>query len=404
MEFPEETQQHENCPKDSPFLCGTNTLARGLCLKDKGECVKRTVEKRPTLIIPEDAAGKQYGYFSEFLGKGCYIDNPVDLKIDYQKTYLEYDTVPLNFSLLTYNIWGLSSKPTLIKLFKLRKPLLLKTLTETNADMFCLQEMSIESYKEMADWISTYKFASELPFPANKVQRNRNVDVYFVSKYRPKRITVYGIKGVLGYENSLIVIEYPNLVIFNIYNQAGSKHSIGQEKTWIHYSRCRYDILNIIYDMLPENKNTVICGDFNFDLDGTIREWPEQEMIEKFKTLGFVDTYRRIRKRGGLTEDTDLNLMRWNQKLIEKKYRYDAILYKGNWQIANSRIIGTDLNYLNEEESEWFYEELSEATTKDRLRGTIKTKKGLRLPINASDHFGVLTKFRNNKNRRTRRC
>jgi endonuclease/exonuclease/phosphatase family metal-dependent hydrolase len=64
----------------------------------------------------------------------------------------------------------------------------------------------------------------------------------------------------------LLVVEYSNLVIFNLYNQAGSRSSPGQELKWIHYSRCRYDILETIYDMIKDSyaeKNSIICGDFN---------------------------------------------------------------------------------------------------------------------------------------------
>ena len=50
-------------------------------------------------------------------------------------------------------------------------------------------------------------------------------------------------------------------------------------------------------------------------------------MIEKLKTIGFRDTYRVLNRDAGLTEDTDTNMMRYNQKLIEKHYRFDGIFY-----------------------------------------------------------------------------
>ena len=51
------------------------------------------------------------------------------------------------------------------------------------------------------------------------MDRNRGVEVYFLSKYTPKRVAIYGLPGVLNYANSMMVIEYPNLVIFNLYSQ-----------------------------------------------------------------------------------------------------------------------------------------------------------------------------------------
>uniref|UniRef100_A0A6C0DSK6 Endonuclease/exonuclease/phosphatase domain-containing protein n=1 Tax=viral metagenome TaxID=1070528 RepID=A0A6C0DSK6_9ZZZZ len=405
MDFPDESQEHRDCPENVPVLCGKKTLSRGLCVGTRDECKTRKQGVRAILKLPENTAGRDYGYVSDFLGRGCYVPT-ASMKIDYQRSYRRFDSVPDTFSLLTYNIWGLP-KPKLKRLFNLRKPLLINTLNGTDADMFCLQEMSHMAYTEMAEWIDQYAFASEVPFPVDTERRNRSVEVYFVSRYRPKKITVYGITGVLGYENSLLVVEYPNLTIFNMYSQAGSKHSVGQEKTWIHYSRCRYDIMNMIYDMLPKGEAAVICGDFNFHLDGTEAEWPEMEMIRRFETAGFVDTYRKIHRVGGLTEDTDTNLMRWNQKLMAKKYRYDGILYRpGDWSVVGSQVIGKDLVYLNEANSEWFYDEISEAHRlggRRRLRGVRQTRKGMRLPINASDHFGVLTKFRVRHGAKTRK-
>jgi len=396
MEFPIESLENKFCQKETPILCGTATLARGLCVKGVAECSERNPGNRPILEIADSKEGESYGYTSENLGRGCY-----SFKKDYEKTFDQPDRVPDTFSLMTYNIWGLSSHKKLVKLFKLRKELLLKTLSSSEVDMFCLQEMSKESYEEMKEWISQYKFASEVPYPSNNIKRNRNVEVYFVSKYRPKKITIYGIVGVLGYENSLIVVEYPNLVIFNLYSQAGSKHSIGQENTWIHYSRCRYDIMNMIYDTLPKNLPIIICGDFNFHLDGTVADWPEMDMIKKFEQAGFIDAYRKIHKVGGLTENTDENLMRWNQKLVHKKFRYDAILYRPvkSWSVVGAEVIGKERVYLNHEDSEWFYKEVSEASKSGgmgigKMRGVRKTRRGFRIPIHASDHFGVAVKFR----------
>jgi exonuclease III len=393
MEFPVESLENTFCPKETPILCGRSSIARGLCVKGVGECSERS-EKRPILQLDNMNGGKNYGYTSENLGRGCY-----SFSKDYEKSFDLPDRVPDTFSLMTYNIWGLSSHKKFVKLFKLRKELLLKTLTDSGVDMFCLQEMSKESYQEMKEWISQYKFASEVPYPANDVDRNRNVEVYFVSKYRPRKITIYGILGVLGYKNSLIIIEYPNLVIFNLYSQAGSKHSIGQENMWIHYSRCRYDIMSMIYEMLPKNIAVIICGDFNFHLDGTVADWPEMDMIKKFESAGFIDAYRKIHKVGGLTENTYDNLMRWNQKLVHKKFRYDGILYRPKgWEVVGAEVIGKKRTYLGVEDSEWFYKEISEASKLNqgmaKMRGVRKTRRGFTVPINASDHFGVAVKFR----------
>jgi len=412
MKFPVYTRKNKLCPRENPILCGKGKLARGLCVPEKGECNSRTLEKRGILTQKGENKGKNYGYVSADLGRGCWTTGS-KLKIDYEATYKTFDVVPDSFSLLTYNIWGLAVRPNLRKLFGLRKDLLIKTLKSLNSDMMCLQEMSDFSYNELQDYIKTYKFASEVPYPAKNPERNHSVDVYFMSKYQPRRVVVYGLPGVLGYANALLVVEYPNLIIFNIYSQAGSKLSIGQEDTWIHYSRCRYDLMNIIYDLIKADyadDNVVVCGDFNFHQDGRRSDWPELEMIEKFKKIGFVDTYRKVNKDRGLTEDTDKNLMRWNQKLIEKKLRFDAILYRARptgWLVNKSKVIGKDLEYLNAEDSQWFYDNVSEAHKfggVSKLKGVKHNAAGkMLIPINASDHFGVVTDFKLSKrmNRKT---
>ena len=402
MDFSVDSEENQSCPQKNPILCGKYTLAKGLCVKSKKACERRTLKKRHILEFKAESKGKSFGYFTQDLGRGCYQTN---LTLNYEAKYASYDRIPESFNLLSYNIWGLSTKEKLRKLFKLRKDLLMKTLKEVDADIMCFQEMSHESYQEMEEYIKSFKFASEVPYPANKVDRNHNVEVYFLSKYKPKRVAIYGLPGVLNYANSMGVIEFPNLIIFNLYIQAGSKSSLGQEKTWIHYSRCRYDLLNNVYDMIKRKysrNSVIICGDFNFHLDGHKSDWPEMEMIHKLKEIGFVDTYRSLNKKDpGLSENTDENLMRFNQKLVEKKYRYDGILFKPSiesWKPNTSELIGKEIQYLNQKDSKWFYEEISEAENYGglaSLKGVRYTKKAnaFTLPINASDHFGVLTSF-----------
>jgi exonuclease III len=402
---------------DKKILCGSSTLARGLCVGTEPECYIRTFENRtiPGKVESEtsETSETSYAYTRENIGKGCYL-NFDELIIDYEKSYpeSEVDLIPDNFKLLTYNIWGLAVEEKHLTLFDLRKDLLIKTLEESDADIFCLQEMSEYAYSKLTTWIHRYKFASETPYPATRKDRKRDVDTYIVSKYRPKRVVTYALPGILSHYNSLSLIEYPNLVIFNIYSQAGGIFSPGQENYWIHYSRCRFDLFNMIYDKIKTSyidQNVIICGDFNCDLDGQIpiqgltkNVWPELEMINKFKEIGFIDTFRNLHPdpKVGLTEDTNLNVMRWNQKFKEKMYRYDAIFYKSildsseSYQIASSEIIGTDRVYLSEADSEWFIDTISEKKELGDFRGLrFNENKRPLIPINPSDHFGVITNF-----------
>ena len=400
------TREYENCPREAKYLCGSKTLSRGLCVSEPAQCDERSNSVRPTPSIPENVVGKKYAYVEDYLGRHCYFP-PDKLKLDYEAIFEDGEPVPETFAFLTYNIWGLAATPNHKHLFQLRKDLLEKTIRNTKADILCLQEMSEFSYQQLEPLIKEYKFASEVPYPASTTNRNRSVDTYVLSKYKPSRVAVYGLPAVLGYEDSVTVIEFPNLIAFNLYNQAGSKHSPGQQHKWLHYSRCRYDILQTLYDLIVKQyskQNVILCGDFNFDLDGDVEDWPELEMIHKLREIGFIDTFRTLNpKDPGFTEDTDLNFMRFNQKLMEKHYRYDAVLYKPappnsvlSWALRTSQLVGVESQCLDKKESEWFLDRMSEAKggREHMLKGCKENKSDdLLLPINPSDHFGVLSTF-----------
>ena len=390
------------CPPETPYLCKKKTLQRGLCVKERSECGVRVSRKRS---VPAGAGaselGARYGYAEADLGRSCYLDAAaVAANTDYDIRYEGGEPVPASFSFLTYNIWGLAKKEVNKHLFGLRKNLLVGTILAADADLCFLQEMSQFAYGELeVPLIGHYPYASERPFPAagtpTPAERRRQVEVYCLSKYQPSRIRMIGIEGVLGYKNSVMIVEYPNLVVFNLYSQAGSRSSPGQEQKWLHYSRCRFDILETIHDIMVRDYHgarMVLCGDFNFDLDGSRANWPEVAMLRKIKRLGFVDTFPHVNSSDpGYTEDTTNNVMRWNQKLIEKHYRFDAVLAKG-LRPTESRLIGTESEELSPADSDWFIEKISEcAGDRSRLRGyDVATG---RLQINPSDHYGVLTTF-----------
>ena len=125
-------------------------------------------------------------------------------------------------------------------------------------------------------------------------------------------------------------------------------------------------------------------------------------MIHTLKANGFIDTFRSVNPElPGFTEDTDLNHMRWNQKLIEKHYRYDGILFRGAWTPTSSEIIGTESACLTPADSQWFIDTMSEAKEKG-LEHLVRCEE-TGIPINPSDHFGVITRFSKAAGGRTRR-
>lgn len=399
MDFPIQSKKSTACPEDVPILCGRTSVARGLCVEKTQDC---RIRKKTLRAVPlpkvKNERGAHFGYTEADLGSSCYFSSD-SLKLDYHVEYADGEPVPANFSCLTYNMWGLAKDEKIKTLFSMRQEILEKTIKETGADILCIQEMSAYAYDKMKDFIGTYKFASEVPFTATAKERNRSVEVYLLSKYKPSAISIYGLKGVLGYENSLMIVEYPNLVVFNLYNQAGSKYSPGQEHKWLHYSRCRFDLLKTLYDIFLtryKKRDCIMCGDFNFDLDGSVTDWPEKVMIQKFLRSGFVDTFREVypdaSKKPGFTEDTQINFMRYNQKLIEKQARFDAVFFrsvKKSDRVKASKMVGLEARCLSKGESDWFLKNMAGS---DKLEDLRRCYDG-HLSIHPSDHFGVLTRF-----------
>ena len=402
------TQKRSGCPPETPYVCRRDTIARGLCVPRIEDCDRRINGPRPVPIYSEDTAaaekGASYGYGKTYLGLSCYL-NPANIVLDYEATF-DGEPIPETFSLLTYNIWGLAAKPRSRHLFGLRKDLLVKTILDVNADLCFFQEMSAFAYTELKDTalFHAYPFKAEEPYPSGTSDRRRGVDTYCLTRYRPSRVRQFGIEGVLNYKNALMIVEFPNLVVYNLYSQAGSRDSPGQRKEWLHYSRCRYDILQSIYDIMMlehADKRVILCGDFNFDLDGARNSWPETAMLQRFLSAGFVDTFRSLNPTDpGYTEDTVLNVMRWNQKFIEKFYRFDGIFSKG-LRPKSSRIIGTETALLNKDQTAWFIEHMSDKTTEYGAALPLRGLVGDLLEINPSDHFGVLTLFGKNRSYRT---
>ena len=442
MEIHAETKKDERCLDESePYLCGTKTVSRGLCVANVEECDTRTEGIRTIPGYPKGSVpinspqNKEFGYPSARIGAGCYRPYTTLIK-DYEQTNAVHQQVPSTFKLLTYNIWGLAKSKKKQQLFDIRQPILEKTLLDSGADMICFQEMSHYSFEQLKGYLTPWAYKSEFPFPqikghmgsvvsanqaANEAKkRKRTVDVYFVSKYVPKKVTNYSLPGVLDYYNNILVVEYSNLVIINLYSQAGSKNSPGQTEKWIHYSRCRSDLLYILYEMVKGaymGNNVIICGDFNFHFDGSIQDWPELEEIQKLGTVGFIDTYRHlypnVRTHPGYTEDSDTNILRWNAKFREhaiKHDRYDAILYRGaTWKPVKSEIIGQQTMVLTDAATKRYLElmglsdeEITSVRGSGGILGTNASGRPLEIKgiqenglieINASDHFGVITSF-----------
>jgi exonuclease III len=344
------------CPDMFPFLCNTNSNAMGLCRKNKNDCNRTIISNQPNKVRikykeQHNELGNVFGYNSDNLGNSCYKWHLI-----YQKKFDQQQPLPQNFKIMTMNIWGLSKEN--MREFGMMDKRMVKIselINDQNADIVCLQEMSNTSFGILNPLVDPSYFRSEDIFLNNdelKSQRNRTLDCFAYLKYKPIKVEIYSVGGNVGYDNSVLLIEYSDTIIFNVYFQSGSKHSPGQEENAVHYSRCRREQYEMIGRQINENypdKKIIVCGDFNTHLDGSESDWPEIKQINK---IGLIDTFRKLNPDNrGYTEDTNINKMRWNIKFMEKKFRYDAILVK-NLSPISCNIIGTEPFDLTEDETE----------------------------------------------------
>jgi Endonuclease/Exonuclease/phosphatase family. len=340
--------------------------------------------------------GEKYGYTKKYLNNSC-----TNFSLSIKKKYSDSDLIPTKLSILTYNIWGIFKHTKkekgykfLKKIIKTRMLLIYNEINKYKPDIVCIQEMTniALKYLKLAGIDKLFKYQFEENFDSSILEKNRNkcAEVFVFSNFKPQKIKIYSIEGNQGYNTSLMTIEFANLIIFNCYLQAGSKYSPGQCDLWYHYSRCRSEQISVISKLINKNKYKskacLFVGDFNFDLNGTSKDWPE---LKELKKLDFIDSWKIINADSGYTEDTDINQMRWNYKFIHKKLRYDGILFKNIYPVS-IKLIGTEpfiLNYKNSNMFKKYF--INNSNDKNRYYD----EKNKLFAIWPSDHFGVLGYF-----------
>jgi len=396
-------EEYTHC--DDPkyiYLCPTDTRNLGLCVEKKSECnellTNRDKKMRPTIKGFDDMRGKDYAYEDTYLHNNC----GTIIKIK-ELIYENYSSVGDNVKICSWNVWGLLKYKQPFMTWSLKKRInnIIDIILEENLDIICLQEISTPVYKLLRERIGDkyYFYEESINTEKTLAERHRSLEILFLSKIKAYRYTNYLLGGNLDYKNNLSVLEFPNLVIFGCYFQAGSKYSIGQEKKWFHYSRCRSEQLQVLFDEIQKYKQQkmIVLGDVNFNLDGQIDQWPEVKSLNTLKEYGFIDSYRslfpNIETNPGFTEDTETNLMRYNSKFMDKQFRYDGILSKG-LNPVDCKILGTNQIKLTVDEITNMIEQFVYVENVDKMR-VLKSEENPdgNLALWPSDHFGIVTHF-----------
>ena len=390
------------CPYGNPCKAGTNYM--GLCVRHQYQCNQPYNKINATLptVVFEQGEEELKAKAETGIKKNYTDGNLTNSCLEHTDKPRVYYTCKLDgsFSILTLNVMGICRKDKDIALARLRALLLIDEILDKQPDILCFQEMS-KLFLEMfyVDEIKLiYPYIYEYPiFEEDK----KDIDCCFISKYPPRKVIMQNLTGVLDYPNTLQIIEFENVIIFNCYLQAGSKFSQGQETKALHYSRCRSQYFDYIKKLISKytGKAIILLGDLNFDLNfdimGTELDWAESK---QFLNMGLFDSWRTINGYNpGLTENTTLNSMRWNSKLLNKHFRYDAILYNNQLKPVMSTIFGDKSKELYDNDN-LIYEN---AIIQDVYLGNDGIRKiNGNYELFISDHFGVLSTFTFKQNRR----
>jgi exonuclease III len=403
------------CPSVDQVECDAPTRYMGMCVNNETKCddiydeTKGVIpeilwdEEHDKDLIERYKHGISKGYIDDYLHKSCLTQTQPARIIKEGKGMDVFGP----FSVLTLNVMGITrddndktkknKDPNKIKFAEMRVELLLKDeILEKNPDILCFQEMS----QEFLDFLYSGDIKIKYPYVyENKINlEGKDIDCCVLSKFEPEKVTMQNLDGILGYCNTLQIIEFQNLVIFNCYLQAGSKASPGQSMKWKHYSRCRAQYFEYIKSLMYkyENKGIILLGDLNFNLNGTVEEWPEKKYLD---ALDLQDSWTETHPltEPGLTEDTNKNFLRWNSKFEKKEYRYDAILCNDLLIPIESTIFGDKSVKIIGDDNEYYEKIILKNVLDERIikytylnENQVKNQYDLFI----SDHFGVLSTFK----------
>ncbi len=177
----------------------------------------------------------------------------------------------------------------------------LKWLTETDADIICLQEIKIQKDTLPSDLVRPKNYHSYFNFAVKKGYSG--IAVY--SKNKPLKVNYkLGVER-FDKEGRSLRLKYPNFTLINLYFPHG-----GRQKENLEYKLEVYDYF-LNYLKKTKGEKLILIGDFNIahkEIDlarpkqnqKNIMFTPEErKQIDKIVELDFTDTFRKFHKEGG---------------------------------------------------------------------------------------------------------
>lgn len=375
--------------------------------------------KLQTDLMINEETGRLKSYTPEFHPTSCAIQQRTEgtteviynqgdkykRRKDGPEVTLDFTSeIPEKFKILTQNALGLyrgiygevsepgSANEATYDLMRLRTALFRQFLKVNQPDFICIQE-STRTFIDLLDKQdipNDYRYIYPTEEEMIRQEANgANATTSMLSKYPAKKATTYMLQGNSSYYNALGIYEFDNLVIFNVYMQAGSEISPGQKYRWENYARCRRQQLMFIKEKIlnitsikPEI-GIIVLGDFNFELNSikyrgedsgraerdtnnhliydpstSDMKWSEHKFLvgpnglnlnDAYKELYIDDTNKLIKE--GLTENTDINTFRFLGKLEEKALRYDGVFFNNNLmpELEGSKVVNNEPTILDSE-------------------------------------------------------
>lgn len=356
-------------------------------------------------VIKKEEIGRMKSYAPEFNPTSCAVQQKSEATVT--KTYEEGQlyrkridgpdititfTSNPTFTILTQNALGLyrgryreppenEELEATYDIMKLRTALFRQFLKDNRPDFVCLQE-STRTFIDLLDkdevnTMYPYMYPTEEEMVELET-KGANATTSMLSKYPAKKATTYMLQGNSSYYNALGVYEFDNLIIFNVYMQAGSEISPGLKYRWENFARCRRQQLIFIKQEIKKitdscscKKGVVVLGDFNFELNSihyrgeetgnaekdenghliydpatSDMKWSEHKFLVGPNGLNLNDSYKELHIdnpdkdiKMGLTEYTKINTFRYLQKLEEKELRYDGIFFNNDLIPLRSEVV-----------------------------------------------------------------
>lgn len=282
-----------------------------------------------------------------------------------------------NFKIVSQNLLGLKNPEFFVNK---RIPYIIKNLKLLNADIYFLQEVS----KKIFDSLKKNIYFKNFYFSIDNIDITDNqLQTIIISRIKPYEFKNFYIGGLSNYFNSFSIIRFSNLILVNLYVQAGNYDSPYLDNHWKTFQKCRIYNLKFIKKYIFKKyyhkcKNIIFTGDFNFDIN-------ENSMEKKVLSSEFFklkqNNYQNL-----LTEDTTKNFFRFNLKQKEKMKQYDGFFLTGNIISYKPQLINTKpIFYLKKEDENKFIYRLKKKFNKIKIK-TIERK----IPIFISDHFGIM--------------